>query len=165
MKKSTNIVHRDDLDWREVSNGGRIHLLAKSFTVPSGARELGCCFNRLPAGKRSFPEHYHLANEEAIYILKGEGTLLGNGGEQIVREGNFISLPRGEDYSHQMYNHTDQDLEYLCMSTMNEPEVAIYPNSGKMGVFSGQAPGGNPENVAIRSIFYPNETDYFDGED
>ena len=164
-KAVNNIVHVDDLEWREVSHGDKFHLFGKSFTVPSGARELGCGFFRLPPGKRSFPEHYHMANEEAIYVLKGEGTHICGGKEHIVREGNFISLPRGEDYSHQMYNHSDEDLEYLCMSTMKEPEVVLYPNSGKMGVLAGGAPGGDPANVAIRKFFYPQEAGYFDGED
>ncbi|WP_321394455.1 cupin domain-containing protein [Emcibacter sp.] len=162
---NSNIVHRDELDWREVSHGDKFHLFGKSFTLPSGAQELGCGILRLPPGKRAFPEHYHMANEEAIYILKGEGTHLCGGKEQIVREGTFISLPRGEEHSHQMYNHTDRDLEYLCFSTMKEPEVVLYPNTGKMAVLAGQAPGGDPAKAALRKFFYPQEAGYFDGED
>ena len=164
-KDSGNIVHQEDLEWREVTHGEKFHLLGKSFTVPSGAQELGCGLFRLPPGKRSFPEHYHMGVEEAIFILKGEGTLVGNGREQIVGEGTFISFPRGEDYSHQMYNHTDQDLDYLCMSTLNDPDVVLYPNSSKMGVWAGVEPGGNPWEAKIRKIFYPQEADYFEGEE
>ncbi len=67
--------------------------------------------------------------------------------------------------AHQMRNTSHGDLEYLCVSTMIAPEVAEYPDSGKIGIIAGSAPGGDK---ARRSLFRfykkDGDVDYYEGE-
>ena len=55
----------------------------------------------------------------------------------------------GEEGSHQISNTSDEPLRYLCLSTMDEPDVLVYPDSGKIGVFAGSAPGGPKEKRTL----------------
>ena len=53
-----------------------------------------------------------------------------------------MALPANVDGAHQILNTSDEPLRYLCLSTMVEPDILIYPDSGKVGLFAGSAPGG-----------------------
>jgi uncharacterized cupin superfamily protein len=46
-------------------------------------------------GRTAWPYHYHTANEEAIYILHGAGTLRVGNVRSTVTAGDYIALPAG----------------------------------------------------------------------
>lgn len=49
---------------------------------------------------------------------------------------------------------------------MIEPDIVAYPDSGKVGVFAGAAPGGPKEQRSINAFFRNDgATDYWDGEE
>jgi hypothetical protein len=49
---------------------------------------------------------------------------------------------------------------------MIEPDILAYPDSGKVGVFAGAAPGGSKQHRTLNAFFRHNDaTDYWDGED
>jgi uncharacterized cupin superfamily protein len=87
--------------------------------------------------------HHHYANEEVFFILRGAETLRFGEHRVPVQAGDFIACPAGgPETAHQLVNDSESDLSYLCVSTMVEPDVIGYPDSGKVAVFAGAAPGG-----------------------
>jgi uncharacterized cupin superfamily protein len=102
-----------------------------------GAKKLGYSFFSVPPGKAAFPFHLHHANEEMIYIFEGEGVLRIGKDEVRVSSGTFIAFPPGADHPHQLINTAGEELRYLCVSTMEHPEIAEYPDSGKIGAYAG----------------------------
>jgi uncharacterized cupin superfamily protein len=119
----------------------------------------------VPRGRRARPYHYHLANEEAVYVLEGSGTLRIGGEEIQVSEGDYVALPARAQAAHQIVNDSEVVLRYLCFSTMLEPDVMIYPDSGKVGIFGGAAPGGPKEKRTFNTFLRGDaEVDYYDGE-
>jgi uncharacterized cupin superfamily protein len=109
-----------------------------------GARLLGCRLTVVPPGKRAWPYHCHHANEEMFVILEGTGTLRYGGALHPVRAGDVVACPPGgPETAHQIVNTGACDLRYLAISTMVEPEVAEYPDSGKFTVMAGSPPGGD----------------------
>jgi uncharacterized cupin superfamily protein len=50
-------------------------LSEKKLGAAVGSQKLGCSLMELAPGKRSWPPHAHFANEEALYILKGQGKV------------------------------------------------------------------------------------------
>jgi len=77
-----------------------------------------------------------------------------------------IAAPAGgRDTAHQIVNTSDQELRYLMVSTMIPHEVVEYPDSSKVGVYVGSAPGESPEG---RSFNYRGRLgpmlDYWEGE-
>jgi hypothetical protein len=74
-----------------------------------------------------------------------------NGGERVtLRAGDYVTLPAGAAHAHRVLNESDADFIYLCLSTMEAPDVVLYPDSGKIGVFVGAAPGGRPERSTLK---------------
>ncbi len=165
MTDHPNVVNERDLEWGERSHGEKFGHRRKQLSSAAGGEKLGCSLYEIPPGRRAWPYHYHLANEEAIYVLEGSGTLR-IGGEGIeVSRGDYVALPAGETGAHQILNTSNEDLRYLCFSTMSEPDVMVYPDSGKVGIFAGAAPGGPKEKRTFSKFLRSDaEVGYFDGE-
>ena len=72
-------------------------------------------------------------------MLEGSGTLRIGGEEIRVSQGDYVALPARAQAAHQIVNDSGAVLRYLCFSTMVEPDVMIYPDSGKVGIFAGCA--------------------------
>jgi len=161
-----HLTHADQLEWTRVERGNSFQASRKQLGAAAGGRQLGCSLIRLEPGKRAWPFHYHAANEEAIYILEGTGTLRLGDKRVAVSRGDYIALPADPNLPHQLINTSEQVLEYLCMSTMIHPEVVGYPDSNKMGLGMGRAPGELSEK-ASKFCFFPTEAevDYWQGED
>jgi uncharacterized cupin superfamily protein len=163
--RHTNIVNEKDLEWNVQKTGNRFESKRKSLSSAAGGERLGCSLYEIPPGKTAWPYHYHLSNEEAIFILSGCGTLRIDGGEEPISGGDYVSLPAGKT-PHQLINDSDDLLRYICFSTMIEPDVTVHPDSGKIGVFAGSAPGGPKEKRTLQKYFKSSsETDYWDGEE
>ena len=166
MVDRPNVVGDGDLQWDEQSHGEQFGYRRKQLGSAAGGEKLGCSLYEVPPGRRAFPHHYHLANEEAIYVLEGSGTLRIGEEEIRVSEGDYVALPARAEAAHQLVNSSESVLRYLCFSTMIEPDVMVYPDSGKVGIFGGAAPGG-PKAKRTFSKFLRGDAKvgYYDGEE
>jgi len=128
-----------------------------------GAQKLGSRLVVVPPGKRAWQFHLHHANEEMFVILTGTGTLRYGEDRFPLREGDVVAAPPGTGKAHQIVNDSDSELSYLAISTMEQPEVAEYPDSDKIGVIAGAPPGRHPYELFF---FTKRESgvDYFEGE-
>lgn len=133
-----------DVDWSEQEHGDHA-FRRKHLSEAVESEKLGCSIYEIEPGSRSWPYHYHTANEEAVFVLQGTGVLRSEDGERPVEEGDFVALPTGESGGHQFVNDGDRPLRYLMVSTMVEPDVTIYPEMGTFGVYAGSPPGGREE--------------------
>ncbi|WP_342453063.1 cupin domain-containing protein [Jiella mangrovi] len=135
--------------------------------APLGAKRLGSRYVEIPAGKRGWPIHCHHANDELFVILAGRGTLRFGEEAFAVEAGDVVVCPAGgPETAHQLIASPDEPLAYLAVSTMNEPDVMEYPDSGKLTVFAGAAPGGDKtaRRVAM-TVKADSGVDYWDGEE
>jgi len=129
----------------------------KRLGAAAGSEKLGTSWFELQPGKKAFPFHYHLANEEAVFVLEGEGVLRLGDEEHNLRAGDYLAFPPGPP-GHQILNRSNAPLRYLALSTMIEPEVAVYPDSKKIGVLS------RAQNLA--SVHKQDAAvDYYEGEE
>jgi uncharacterized cupin superfamily protein len=165
MGRPRAIVNEAAIAWSESSSGDTFRFRRKALGAASGARMLGASLYEVAPGASAWPFHYHSANEEAIFILEGAGTLRLGDGEHLVQKGDYIALPTGPEHAHRLLNTSDKPLVYLCLSTMVEPEVSFYPDSGKFGVMVGSPPGGEKSRRTFEGSFRANaKVPYFDGE-
>jgi uncharacterized cupin superfamily protein len=166
MADHPNVVRADELAWAEQSHGERFAHRRKQLSAASGAEKLGCSLYEIPPERRAWPYHYHLANEEAIYILEGSGVLRIGESEVEVAGGDYVALPVGPATAHQIINRSNAPLRYLCFSTMVEPDVLVYPDSNKVGLFAGAAPGGPRDRRTMQKYLRSDaEVGYYDRED
>lgn len=158
-----SIVHEDDIEWVNTKRGTVFENRRRKLSAAAGGEGIGCSLTEVPPGKTAWPFHAHLGNEEAIYVLEGQGTLRLGDEQRPLRTGDYVALLPREDAAHQVINTSDAPLRYLAISTMNPTDVVVYPDSGKRGIFAGGAPG-----LANRTVkaFVPCDAavEYWDGE-
>jgi len=160
------VCNLDDVPLVEQSHGGRFAVRMGALAPLIGARSLGCRVCEVPPGKSGWPYHNHHRNEELFVILEGEGTYRFGAERHAVRAGDVLGAPPGgPETAHQLVNTSEAMLRYLAISTMEHPEVAEYPDSGKVGVIAGSAPGGSRDGRRILSFYRAgDDVDYWDGE-
>jgi uncharacterized cupin superfamily protein len=164
MTIPANVVHLDAIAWVD-SAQGRFRSRRKALGAPAGARMIGASIYEIPPGAAAFPRHFHCANEEAIFVLEGAGTIRLGDAEVALRAGHFVALPAGRAHAHRLDNTSDAPLRYLCISTMVEPEVVFYSDSDKFGVMVGAPPGGDKSRRTFSGVFrIGTGVGYFDGE-
>ena len=62
--------------------------------------------------------------------------------------------------SHQIVNRTAETVRFLAVSTSGDPDIVLYPDSGKVGAAERQPSGGG-----FRKFFrVADAVDYYDGE-
>lgn len=160
-----NVIHEDEAETIEGSHGERFAGKGILLGATAGSKNLGCTLYEVPPDRSPVPYHYHTANEEAIYVLEGTGILRTESGNTEISKGDYIALPVGVDGAHQIINSSDEPLRYLCVSTMREPEVMVYPDSDKIGIRAGAAPGESREKMTLsKNLRADAEVDYWDGE-
>jgi uncharacterized cupin superfamily protein len=154
----------DDLSWTEVDRANA-RFRRKQLGAADGGEELGTSLYELPPGGASFPYHYHTGNEEALYVLAGSGTLRLDDEDHALVPGDYVALPARADSAHRVRNDGDDPLRYLMVSTMNEPDVMVYPDSGKVGALAGAPPGGDSDERTVDEFHRrENAVGYWDGE-
>ena len=166
MREHPNVVNEQDLEWGEQSHEEKFGYRRKHLGSAPGGEKLGCSLYEVPPGRRAWPYHYHLANEEAIYVLEGSGTLRIDERQITLSRGDYVGMPVGEHGAHQIINTSDKPLRYLCLSTMIEPDAMVYPDSNKIGLFAGSAPGGSKEKRTVSKFLRADaEVGYYEGEE
>lgn len=158
-----DIVDLDDSPWERLERDGTT-IQRKQIGDRAGGEQLGCSCYRLPPGARSWPYHYHTGNEEALLVRSGTGQLRLDGDVHELTPGAYVAIPAGERGAHQISNDGDQPLEYLVFSTMQDPEVIVYPDSEKVGVFTGSAPGDRDHRDVTEYYRREDAVGYWTGE-
>ncbi|MDQ3927380.1 MAG: cupin, partial [Actinomycetota bacterium] len=86
--------------------------------------------------------------------------------EVEISRGDYVALLTGAEGAHQIVNSSDVALRYLCFSTMVVPDILVYPNSEKFGLFAGSAPGGPKEKRILQKYLRGDaKVGYYDGEE
>ncbi|KAF0109767.1 MAG: cupin region [Hyphomonadaceae bacterium] len=131
-----------------------------------GAKKLGYGVSIVPPGKRACPFHNHHVNEEMFFIIEGEGTYRFGDAQYKIKRGDLLAAPAGgQETAHQIINTGATDLKYLSVSTMESPDICEYPDSGKINIMVGTAPGGDKSNRRLQYITRMSDNlDYWDGE-
>jgi uncharacterized cupin superfamily protein len=129
-----------------------------------GGELLGATLYECPPGNRVWPYHLHYANEEMLLVLEGTPTLRTPEGERPLERGEVALFRRRAEGAHQLLNRSDGPARLLMISTMVEPEVCEYPDSGKVGIWAGAAPGAAQPPSIHAFLRSEQEVDYWDGE-
>ncbi len=133
-----------------------------SVAAKAGSKGLGASVYELPPGEAGFPYHYHLANEELLVVLRGRPHLRTPEGWRELAEGEVVAFPVGEGGAHQLANRTPEPVRLLMVSQMRGPDIAIYPDAGKVGVRE-HAPGSGLGGLRANFLM-PDAVDYWEGE-
>lgn len=154
-------VNTEDLNFNKTEKG-ECFFRRKKLAENTDGKDIGCSLYEIPSGHKSWPYHYHTNNEEAVFVLEGKGKLRQKNKTISIRKGDYISLPKGEKGGHRIINNSDSPLRYLMISTMNDPDITIYPNSKKFGVFVGSPPGSNKPRTLEGNYKIQDKVEYWE---
>ena len=111
-----------------------------------GAALLGVSVYELPPGQAICPYHYEYGDEEWLIVLQGRPTLRHPGGENELAPWDVVCFPEGPEGAHAVRNRTSDTVRLLMASTKSRTAASVYPDSGKIGIWT-----GNPaDEVMVR---------------
>ena len=104
-----------------------------------GAAMTGASVYELPPGQAICPYHYEYGEEEWLFVLDGRPTLRHPEGTDQLDPWDAVCFPAGPEGAHAVANGTDQTVRVLMFSTRNQPAASVYPDSGKIGIWTGNS--------------------------
>jgi uncharacterized cupin superfamily protein len=149
-------ISTDSLPWRDWKQGqrfgGRIRGLSEQYLQEW---HVGVYLEELQPGKQSCPAHYHLQEEEHIFILQGEVTLRLGDKWHAMRTGDYACFPAGQPAGHCLVNESNAPCRYLVIGENKPHETCVYTDSNKLQV---RSPG------SLRVLDLLAARNYWDGE-
>jgi uncharacterized cupin superfamily protein len=115
--------------WRSITTGREKAALGDV----AGLTQFGVNLTRLKPGAASSLRHWHENEDEFIYVLEGEITLIEDGGETALRPGDAAGFKAGVSNGHHLINKTQRDALYLEIGTRAKSERAHYPDVDLVG--------------------------------
>ena len=100
----------------------------RSLTAALGLTQLGVNVTELAPGAASALRHWHSHEDEFVFVLEGEPTLVTSEGEQILRPGQCAGFPAGVADGHQLVNRTSQPVRVLEVGTRDPRDEGNYPD-------------------------------------
>ena len=107
------------------------------FGKQIGATDIGGTIYDLDPGQSICPYHFEYGDEEWLIVLSGTPTVRTPDETATLEPGDTVCFPKGPEGAHKVTNDTQEPSRVLMVSTLNEPSVAVYPDSDKVGVFAG----------------------------
>jgi len=93
-----------------------------------GLTQFGVNLTTLEPGAMSAQRHWHAREDEFIYVLDGELTLITDAGEEVLGPGMAACFPAGEPNGHHLVNKSGKPATYLEIGTRSADEDAEYPD-------------------------------------
>lgn len=94
----------------------------------AGISDFGVNLVRLPPGEWSSQRHWHSHEEEFVYVLSGEVTMITDAGEEVLRAGDCAGFPKATPDGHHLINRSESDAVYLEIGTRDDADVTQYPD-------------------------------------
>ena len=127
------------------------------FGPELGARETGATVYELGPGQAVCPYHYEYGEEEWLLVLDGRPSVRTPEGIEQLEPFEVVFFPKGPEGAHQVRNDGDSAVRVMMWSTVVHPTATAYPDSDKVGVYTGDRA---EDLIVARS----SAVDYFQGE-
>ena len=122
-----------------------------------GAQRSGASVYELPPGQSICPYHYEYGEEEWLLVIDGRPLLRTPDGTNRLEPSDLVFFPIGPDGAHQVTNDGDTAVRVLMWSNVVVPSATAYPDSDKVGIWTG---------VEGENLLAPraSHVDYYHGE-
>ena len=107
-------------------------LVAGRFRRPLGdalgLTRFGVNLTRLEPGSASAQRHWHSREDELVYVLAGELTLVTDSGEQLLTPGMCAGFKAGVPDGHHLVNRSDRPALLLEIGNRDPDDEGDYPD-------------------------------------
>jgi uncharacterized cupin superfamily protein len=90
-----------------------------------GLRDFGVNLMTLPPGGWSSQRHWHSHEDEFVYVLEGELTLVEDAGESVLRAGDCAAFPKNSGNGHHMINQSSVTAVYLEVGSRDPLDLTM----------------------------------------
>jgi uncharacterized cupin superfamily protein len=97
-----------------------------------GLTQFGAFLEILQPGSRSSIKHWHSAEDELVYVLDGELTLVEGEAETILRPGDAATFRAGVAVGHYLHNRSAQATRCLVVGTRAPIDRITYPDHDRI---------------------------------
>ncbi len=111
----------------------------KRIARAGGLTQFGVNLCRLAPGAASSQRHWHKAEDELVFVLEGEATLVEDEGETILKPGDAAAFKAGVPNGHHIVNRSGRDILILEIGTLSQNDSGEYSDIDMVFVSEGGA--------------------------
>ena len=93
-----------------------------------GLQNFGVNLVELAPGAASALRHWHSHEDEFVYVLEGEITLITDAGEELLGPGMAAGFPAGRADGHHLVNRSAETATYLEIGDRSSQDEVVYPD-------------------------------------
>lgn len=93
-----------------------------------GLTQFGAFTERLMPGAQTSQRHWHEGEDEFLYVLEGEVTVVEDSGEHLLQPGDAACWPAGVANAHCLRNRSDRPVFYLIVGSRAANDTCHYPD-------------------------------------
>lgn len=102
--------------------------IKKRLGNAAGLTNFGVNLVSLKPGSCSALRHWHSKQDEFIYIIAGEITLITDAGERVLQAGDMAGFPAGVADGHHLVNRCNSTVTYLEVGDRTPGDTVSYPD-------------------------------------
>ena len=129
----------------------------KRFGKKLGAAVTGMSIYEIPPGQAICPYHYEYAEEEWLVVLEGTPTLRTPEGSSELSPWDVCVFPVGPSGAHGVRNESSSVARVMMFSDVRWPAATVYPDSDKIGVWTGNEDDSAMFRRASKVEYYTDE--------
>jgi uncharacterized cupin superfamily protein len=117
--------------------------------VSAGLTQFGVRLVTLPAGAWSSQRHWHMLEDEFVYMLSGEAVLVTDGREDVMHPGDCAGFKAGDRNGHCLQNRSNAPVTFLVTGSRDDKDWGEYSDVDMMfhpGRYSGTAKRNSRKN-------------------
>jgi uncharacterized cupin superfamily protein len=125
-----------DIPWTEWSEAPRFALRYRHLSRAAMADHyrVGVVIEELAPGKQSSAAHYHIFEEEHVFILEGALTARIGAGTYDMKAGDYVCFPAGQKAGHCLINTSSAPCRYVLVGERNPNDVSVFTDTNKVMV-------------------------------
>ena len=103
----------------------------------AGLTQFGVNMTVIEAGAWSSQRHWHSHEDEFVWVLNGELTLITDAGEELLRAGDCAAFRSGDPDGHHLVNRSGQPARVLEIGTADPQDRCTYPDIDMIADYRG----------------------------
>ena len=97
-----------------------------------GLTQFGAFIEVLQPGSRSSRKHWHSAEDEMVFVLEGEITLIEGDTETLLKPGDAATFRAGVPVAHYLLNRSQSPTRCLVVGTRAPVDRITYPDHDRV---------------------------------